>query len=279
LEQIAAREIYIVDDIFLIHRARLQRLAHLLRERGIDKNYLVYSRADFVAENEDVIAEWRELGLRAVFLGLEAATDAELESMNKRSSVDHNRQAVAVLRKHGIDAYASFVTQPDFMEKDWDRLKRFIDQNHLYYLNISPLTPMPGTQIWAQWKDRLIVPRRAHALWDFTHVLLPTAMPLKQYYRALLGTYLHASLSPWQFERLRRPDAPSAYSWRFLRFWLGALRIVWQLYRAHHHHRPAELAQAEDRGPDARELPDLDSRIKLPLLSRYQERISWRLHS
>jgi len=254
LAQIPTREIYIVDDIFLIHRARLERLARLLRERRICKRYLVYSRADFVAENEDLIADWRELGLRAVFLGLEAATDAELDSMDKRSSVDHNRRAVEVLRKHGIDTYASFVTQPDYTSTDWDRLRRFIDENQLYYLNISPLTPMPGTRIWDQWKDRLAVSRRAHGLWDFTHVLLPTSMPLKHYYRALLGTYLHASFSLRRFDRLRQSDAPSAYSLRFLRLWMGAMRIAWQLFRAHRHHRPAELARAEDRGPVVPEL-------------------------
>jgi radical SAM superfamily enzyme YgiQ (UPF0313 family) len=260
LEQIETREIYIVDDIFLIHRARLQRLAQLLRERGIRKRYLVYSRADFVADNEDVIAEWRELGLRAVLLGLEAATNAELDSMDKRSSVDHNRRAVAMLRKHRIDTYASFVTQPDYTPEDWDQLNRFIDENELCYLNISPLTPMPGTLIWDQWKDRLAVSRRSHGLWDFTHVLLPTAMPLKQYYRALLRAYLHASFSPRRFERVRQPDAPSAYSMRFLRLWVGALRIAWQLFRAHRHHRPAELAHAEDRGPEVPESSVLASR-------------------
>jgi radical SAM superfamily enzyme YgiQ (UPF0313 family) len=262
LEEIAAQEIYIVDDIFLIHRERLQRLAQLLRERGIRKRYLVYSRADFVADNEDVIGQWRDLGLQAVFLGLEAATDTELDSMEKRSCVDHNRRAIAVLRKCGIDTYGSFVTQPDYTPEDWDRLKNFIDENQLYYLNVSPLTPMPGTRIWDHFKDQLTVSRRAHGLWDFTHVLLPTVMPLKHYYRALLGTYLHASFSPRRFERVRQPSAPSAFSMRFLQLWMGALRIAWQLFRAHRHHRPAELAIAEDRGPEAREISASVSRSR-----------------
>jgi hopanoid C-3 methylase len=119
---------------------------------------------------------------------------------------------------------------------------------------------MPGTLIWDQWKDRLAVSRRAHGLWDFTHVLLPTAMPLKQYYRALLGTYLHASFSPRRFQQVRQPNTPSFYSVRFLRLWVGALRIAWQLFRAHRHHRPAELARAEYRGPDVSDLSVLTSR-------------------
>jgi ribosome biogenesis GTPase A len=56
-----------VDDIFLINKSRLRKLADLIREKNIRKKFLVYARADFISENEDVIAEWAELGLHAVF--------------------------------------------------------------------------------------------------------------------------------------------------------------------------------------------------------------------
>ncbi len=248
LEQIEAEEIYIVDDIFLIHPERLKRLAALLRERNIAKKYLVYARADFVAENESVIADWADLGLRAVFLGLEAATDEELNALEKHCTVDHNRRAVAVLRKYGVAPYVSLIAQPHYTAQDWERLRRFIRENDLYYLNISPLTPLPGTRIWHQYKDRISVSRRAHGLWDFTHVLLPTKQPLKTYYRSLLKTYAHASFSPFRFHRARQPDMPSVLSPRFLRLWLGSLRIGWQLWWAHRHHSRRALSRAEDRG-------------------------------
>jgi hypothetical protein len=102
LETIDAEDVYIVDDIFLINRTRLAKLAALLRERNIRKKYLVYARADFIAENEDVIAEWARLGLRAVFIGLEAATNRELDAMEKMATVDHNRRAIAVLRRRHV---------------------------------------------------------------------------------------------------------------------------------------------------------------------------------
>ena len=104
-------------------------------------------------------AEWAGLGLKAVFIGLEAATNPELDSMDKETTVDHNRRAIAVLQKHRVDIYGSLIIQPDYTKEDWDRLKRFIDENKLYYLNISPLTPMPGTLIWEQYKDQVMVPR------------------------------------------------------------------------------------------------------------------------
>jgi radical SAM superfamily enzyme YgiQ (UPF0313 family) len=249
LEQIDCEHVYIVDDIFLIQPARLQQLARLLRERGIRKKYLVYARADFLADNEEVIAEWAALGLRAVFVGLEAATDPELDAMDKGATVDHNRRAIRLLRKHGVDVYGSLIVQPDYSRKDWGRLKRFIDENDLYYLNISPLTPLPGTLIWEQSRERLLVSRRAHGLWDLSHTVLPTRQPLKTFYRSLLGVYAHACLNPWRARRLKLATAPPIYSWQFVRLWLGALKIARQFLGAHRHHTARELARAEDRGP------------------------------
>jgi radical SAM superfamily enzyme YgiQ (UPF0313 family) len=249
LETIAAKDVYIVDDIFLIKPSRLKRLAQLIREKGIRKNYLVYARADFICENEDIIAEWAGLGLTAVFIGLEAATNPELHAMDKGTTVDFNREAIAVLRRHGIDTYGSLIPQPDYVKEDWERLWRFIEDTGLYYVNISPLTPLPGTAIWDEYADRLTVSRRAHGLFDLSHVLLPTRVPLKEYYRSLLWLYMRTCLDPRRANRLALRTRPPIWSPTYLRLWVGALRILLQMLRAHRHHEPRELALAEDRGP------------------------------
>ncbi|HYI09574.1 MAG TPA: radical SAM protein [Thermoanaerobaculia bacterium] len=249
LSQIEAEHVYIVDDIFLINPTRLGELARILQERGIRKKYLVYARADFISQHEDIIAQWAELGLSAVFIGLEATTDSELDSMDKMATVDHNRAAIALLQKYGIDIYGSLITQPDYVEEDWARLKKFIDDNHLYFLNISPLTPMPGTLIWEQFRDQVTVSRRAHGLWDLSHMILKTRQPLKQYYRSLLSVYCHAALSPRRFVKLNLGTAPPVYTWRYWNLIFGAMKIAKSFYFGHLHHTKRELAYAEDRGP------------------------------
>lgn len=259
LATVEAEDVYIVDDIFLTNRRRLTELAEILRRRGIQKKYLCYSRADFVAHNEDIIAEWAGLGLTAVFIGLEAPTDAELDSMDKRCTVDSNRRAISVLRRHGVDTYGSLITQPDYLPADWRRLWRFIDENGLYYLNISPLTPQPGTLIWEKHRDDIVVPREAHGLWDFTHVLLPTAMPLKSYYRALLRTYARACLDIRRASRLTLRTRPPVWSRKYLRLWFGASQIFLQFISAHRHHSPRQLRRASYAGP---EVPGLVPRWK-----------------
>lgn len=258
LAQIEAEDVYIVDDIFLINRKRLRAIADLLIERGIRKKYLVYGRADFIAENEDVIEEWAGLGLSAVLIGLEASTDSELDSMDKECTVNYNVKAIEVLRRHGVDTYGSLIPNPEYTEKEWDRLMRFIDDNGLYYLNISPLTPLPGTVIWDDYKDKLTVPREAHGLWDLSHVVLPTRLPRKRYYRFLLKTYSRAILDIRRANQLTLRTRPPVWSPRYLRLWWGAIMIFFQFATAHRHHSPRQLRRAMDRGPELP--PDLPPR-------------------
>jgi hopanoid C-3 methylase len=255
LLHIEAEDIYIVDDIFIINRSRLNKLAALLREHNIRKKYLVYARADFISENEDLIAEWAELGLSAVFIGLEAATNNELDSMNKECSVDYNRKAIEVLRKYNVDTYGSLIPNPNYTVEDWKRLWQFIEETGLYYVNISPLTPMPGTEIWPSYKDKVTVPREAHGLWDLSHVLLPTKMPLKSYYRELLKLYGKTILNISRANKHTQRTLPSVWSWKYFRMLYGAMKIGKQFLQAHQHHSPKELARAMNRGP---EVPGLE---------------------
>jgi hopanoid C-3 methylase len=249
LAGIEADDVYIVDDIFLINRKRLSKIAALMRERGIRKKIFCYGRSDFIAENEDVIAEWAELGLKAVLIGLEASTDGELDSMNKQNSVDYNRRAIEVLRRHGVDTYGSLIPNPDYTPEDWARLQAFIDETGLYYLNISPLTPLPGTAIWDEYSDRVAIPRRAHGLWDLSHSVLPTRMPLREFYRSLLNVYVRSVLDPRRAKRLTLRTRPPVWHPAYLRLWWGAVQIYRQFRHAHRHHTPREIAAATDRGP------------------------------
>jgi radical SAM superfamily enzyme YgiQ (UPF0313 family) len=220
----------------------------MLRDKGIQKKFLVYGRADFITENEETIKEWAELGLTAVIVGLEATTDKELESMYKRCTVDCNRRAIEVLRKYGVDTYGSLITQPNYMPDDFARLQTFIEQNHLYYLNISPLTPMPGTPVWEYYEGKITVSRKAHELWDLCHCVLPTRMPLKQYYRCLLKLYARTVLDIHRANKLTLRTRPPILSLKYLRIWFGALIIMLQFLNAHRHHLPHQLNKAMDKG-------------------------------
>ena len=103
---------------------------------------------------------------------------------------------------------------------------------------------------WPAAEGRITVPRRAHPLWDLSHAVLPTRMPLKPFYRALRSIYVRASLDPRRAATLPLRPRPPLWHPRYLRLLWGALRIWLQFQLAHRHHGPRALARAMDRGPD-----------------------------
>ena len=254
IESIEAEDIYIVDDIFLINKSRLRKIADLLIAKNIRKKYLVYARADFIAQNEEVIEEWAELGLSAVFIGLEATTDEELEGMNKECDAVYNRQAIEVLKKYNVDTYGSLIPGADYEQKDWDRLWRFIEDSGLYYINISPHTPLPGASIWEMYKDQITIPEDAHGLFDLSHMVLPTKMKLKDFYRELLRLYSRTILNPVRAKKNTHRTLPSIWSWKYVRLIWGTLKIGKQFLTAHKDHTPKEIALARDKGKEVQGL-------------------------
>ncbi|WP_223552160.1 radical SAM protein [Aestuariivivens sp. NBU2969] len=246
---IESDEIYIVDDIFLINKSRLNELSRLIQEHNIKKNYLCYARADFVAENEDIIAHWAQLGLKAVFIGLEATTDEELDSMNKQLPAYCNIEAIKVLRKHEIDTYGSLIPGPDYTKADWRRLAKFINDNHLYYVNISPATPLPGAENYHEFKDQLTVPDDAHSLFDLSHQLSPTKVSLKAYYWELLKLYAQTTLNMRSARVNTFRTLPSIWTRDYWRLILGALKIGRQFLFSYTHHSPKEIRRSRFKGP------------------------------
>jgi radical SAM superfamily enzyme YgiQ (UPF0313 family) len=184
--------------------------------------------------------------------------------------VDYNRRAIEVLRKHGVDTYGSLITQPDYMPEDFARLQAFIEENDLYYLNISPLTPMPGTPVWKYFEGKITVSRKAHGLWDLCHCVLPTRMPLKQYYRSLLKLYARTVLDIRRANRLTLQTRPPIWSLKYLRIWFGAFIIMLQFLNAHRHHRPCQLSKAMDKGSSTHEIDrnDLIGNLKKQIIPK-----------
>lgn len=251
---IQADEIYIVDDIFLINRSRLNKLADLITKHNIRKNYLCYSRADFIAENEDIIEKWSSLGLKSVFIGLEATTDEELLQMNKNLDANHNIRAIEILRKYEIDIYASLIPGSEYDKEDWERLFKFIRDTKLYYVNISPATPLPGAEDYKDFREKLTVPEDAHGLFDLSHQLLPTRMHLRSYYMQLLLLYVKTTLNMASARKNTFRTLPSIWSLRYWEMIWGALKIGMQFINSHSHHSHKELRIAQSKGPKIRNL-------------------------
>ena len=150
-------EIYIVDDDFLFNPKRLLEFCDLLEKNNIQKKYLVYGRADFIAENEPVIKRLKEVGLRAVIVGLESCDSKELVDYNKKTQVETNEKAVEILKKYDVECYGTFILGLDWKKEDFKALGNWIKKLGITFVNLQPLTPLRGTELYEQFKKDFII--------------------------------------------------------------------------------------------------------------------------
>jgi radical SAM superfamily enzyme YgiQ (UPF0313 family) len=182
--------VFFADDESLVDAARMKQLACLIKESGIRKRYFLYGRSDTIAKNPDLLELWRDVGLERVFVGLEFFRDSDLERINKGSTEKHNQEAVRVLQDLGIDIYASFIIHPDFGEEDFAGFIRYCHSIDLSFASFAVLTPLPGTDFYDEVKDRLLT--HEPEFFDFIHTVLPTALPLEDFYRQYYRLYTRA---------------------------------------------------------------------------------------
>jgi hopanoid C-3 methylase len=197
LIQIPQKEVYIVDDDFLFNRQRLLGFVAALKKQDIHKHFLCYGRADFIADNEDVILELHNVGLTAVIVGVEASEQEQLNTYNKKTTINDNENALAILQKYGIECYATVILGVDWTKEDFHRLYDFIKRNKLIFVNLQPLTPMPATPYFDQYKDRLLIPYDQHEKWDMAHlVIAPTKLSVRKYYLEIFKLYYKITINP-----------------------------------------------------------------------------------
>lgn len=225
LKQVPEKDIYIVDDNFLISPERVLEFCRRLEEEKIAKKFLLYGRADFIAEHEDVVKEFKLRGLRAVIVGLESCVGGELEKYNKKSDVAANEKAVGVLARHGIDCYATLILGMDWSKSDFKRLRRWLRKLKLTFVNLQPFTPLPGTATADKYSSELIVSREDYAKWDLAHLVLsPTRMTPARYYWNIITLYHRVTLRPLNILKLLVKHGPFAN----LKMLSGSSRVMIQ---------------------------------------------------
>jgi radical SAM superfamily enzyme YgiQ (UPF0313 family) len=190
LRQIEAPNVFITDDIFWMNVKRGREMAEALLESGIRKHYTLQTRSDIICKFPDLVKMWKGCGRMTVFLGLEKIDDEGLKSVNKKNTADNNNRAIRILQELGIGYTPNFIVDPTWEKKDFEKLKRWIDETGAYNSGFSVLTPLPGTDLWDETEAE--VQTRDWELYDIAHTVLPTKLPLHEFYSEYAGLWKHA---------------------------------------------------------------------------------------
>lgn len=187
--------IMLFDNDFFASREKLNTFITLIKELNLNKNYIVYGSAKGIVEFKEEIAEFKDLGLKAVLVGYESFSDEELTDYRKKSTTDDNSTASLILKELKIDCWASFMAHPDWDRNDFKKLRRYIKTLRPEISSISPLTPFPNLPLYKKYMDRLIYSAEDYEKWSFGQVMImPSKISLRKYYFELLKTNLYVNL-------------------------------------------------------------------------------------
>jgi len=163
------------DDTFNLNRQRNLQFCQELEERGLDMKWSFEGRADLILRDRDLLDRMVDAGLHWVLVGVEFASDDELERHRKKLSIDQIRGAFHVLKKRDIVTQAMFVigtrgeTRQSVIEKV--EFAKSLDPDFAIF---SPLTPFPGTAIWEEAKRNGWLETTDFSKYDFAHGVMST---------------------------------------------------------------------------------------------------------
>jgi magnesium-protoporphyrin IX monomethyl ester (oxidative) cyclase len=156
-----------------------------MERRGIQKRFYLETRADVLLKNKEVFAYWRKLGLRYLFLGLEAIDAEGLKLHRKRVSMGTNNEALEVARSIGVKVAINLIADPS-----WDKERFAVVREWAMSIpdivHLTVATPYPGTELWVTESRKLTT--QDYRLFDIQHAVLPTTLPLHEFYSELVET-------------------------------------------------------------------------------------------
>ena len=140
----------IVDDNFCQDMGRVEAICDLIiRERLDDRLYSVFSRVDSIVQHPEVVAKMAQANMRVVFIGIEAATQAALDRMNKKTRIEDIYRACRILEENGILIWAGNIVGN--LDDTYGDVEALIGMNMELPIDISDftvITPWPGTDLY-----------------------------------------------------------------------------------------------------------------------------------
>jgi hopanoid C-3 methylase len=185
IARIREPNVFLVDDVAFIQAGHGFAVGRELERRRVRKEYYLETRCDVLRRNEEVFAYWKRLGMRYMFLGVEAIDEEGLNLHRKRVTPNENFKALEVARKHGFTVAINIIADPSWDERRFEIIREWARTvPEIVHLTVS--TPYPGTEIWLTESRALTT--RDYRLFDVQHAVLPTTLPLKRFYEELVTT-------------------------------------------------------------------------------------------
>jgi radical SAM superfamily enzyme YgiQ (UPF0313 family) len=162
-------------------------LFETLIKENIQHDYIVDVRTDTIAKHPDLFALAAKAGVKVAIMGFEATTDEELKKYNKRSTVANTIKAIETLHSVGILCAGNYIISPDYDEKDFERVAKFVDDHPVFFSGFTVMTPFPGTLQYEMMKDRIVIKNLDY--YNLVNAVVKTKLPEDVFYNKIVELY------------------------------------------------------------------------------------------
>ncbi len=139
------------DDCFTADAARVHRICDLILERGLKVSWDVAGRVNTL-QDEALVLKMKRAGCIRILLGIETGSQKISDLMHKGTTLEGAERCCALLRKHDIDIYTSFI-----LGSEGETLAT-VRQTIAFTRKLKPtiasytiLIPFPGTPVFEKY--------------------------------------------------------------------------------------------------------------------------------
>lgn len=175
-QEFGSKFVWLTDDNF----GSGQRPAEIAKEiialhLPDDLTWFVQARCDDIIRNKEVLPRLRKSGLNWVLLGVENSNPQTLENFKKGITPTQAKEAVQLLKENGIFAHAMIIigSRKD-TRQTIAQLKEFANDLDPDLVMFGILTPLPGTEVYAEAERNCWIMDRNWTHYDMIHAIMPT---------------------------------------------------------------------------------------------------------
>ncbi|MEO1375355.1 MAG: magnesium-protoporphyrin IX monomethyl ester anaerobic oxidative cyclase [Cyanobacteria bacterium J06635_10] len=166
--------INLADENPTVNKAIWRELCEAIIAENINITIIGSTRADDIVRDADILHLYRKAGVERFLMGMENTDEATLKKIRKGGATKTDREAIRLLRQHGILSLATWVT--DFEEVTDLDFVRSLRQLLLYdpdQIMTLYVTPHRWTGYYTIAAKRRVI-QLDQRLWDYKHQVLET---------------------------------------------------------------------------------------------------------
>jgi radical SAM superfamily enzyme YgiQ (UPF0313 family) len=145
-DEFGAEMVYFEDDLFTVNRKRVLKFCSLMEKELPGKIWGAKSRVDTI--DHQMLSQMKQAGCVDLTFGVESGSQKILDLLGKGITVHQIENAFRWVKETGIKAGMFLIIGvPGETQEDIEMTKRMITKLEPAYIDVSYLTPIPGTEI------------------------------------------------------------------------------------------------------------------------------------